>query len=262
MKEFNTHEESSIDTQDRVTRPNAFIVYRPKIKAIKEAVFQNQDALEILTYCTLSPKTQPPVSDVSSLCLRWKRLLEKKAKPQMESRDVSTEEKGSKPYFLEIIRSGRRKYMVKGTVLLGQRSVDEREINYLFLLERICPETINVPLIARHWNLSQREQDIVRLLFADRGNKEISHLLGLSINTIKTYMKFLMRKLGVSSRAGIVSCLLTKQRAQRGPSAVLNASSDFQILEDRNGNKQVQETETSVDFSQLYALPLEKSSVR
>ena len=152
--------------------------------------------------------------------------------------------------------------MVKGTVLLGQRSVDEREINYLFLLERICPETINVPLIARHWNLSQREQDIVRLLFADRGNKEISHLLGLSINTIKTYMKFLMRKLGVSSRAGIVSCLLTKQRAQRGPSAVLNASSDFQILEDRNGNKQVQETETSVDFSQLYALPLKKSSVR
>jgi DNA-binding CsgD family transcriptional regulator len=213
MKEVKMVDEPSIGTQDRVTRPDAFIVYRPEIKTVKEAVFQNREALEILTYSTCSSEAKKTVPDVSSLCSKWRRLLEKKTKMQIESRDISTEESGSEPYFLEVIRSGRRKYMVKGMVLLGRRPADEQEINYLFLLERICPEKINVPLIARNWNLSQREQDIVRLLFADRGNKEISYLLGLSINTIKTYMKFLMRKLGVSSRAGIVSCLLTKHRA-------------------------------------------------
>jgi hypothetical protein len=56
MKEFNTHEESSIDTQDRVTRPNAFIVYRPKIKTIKEAVFQNQDALKYSLIALYHPR--------------------------------------------------------------------------------------------------------------------------------------------------------------------------------------------------------------
>src|SRR3989304_3926060 len=70
---------------------------------------------------------------------------------------------------------------------------------------------LNIPLIARQWQLSPREQDIVRLLLEDRSNKEISHLLRLSINTIKAYLKLLMRKLNVSSRAGIVSYLLTKQ---------------------------------------------------
>jgi DNA-binding CsgD family transcriptional regulator len=213
MKELEIVDEPSIDTQDRIIHPNAFIVYRPEIKTVKEAVFQNREALEILSYSTYSSEAQKTAPDVSSLCSKWRRLLEKKINTPFEVRDVFTEERRSDTYFLEVIRSGQRKYMVKGMVLLGRRSADEQEINYLFLLERICPEKINMPLVARRWSLSQREQDIVRLLFADRGNKEISYLLGLSINTIKTYMKLLMRKLGVSSRAGIVSCLLTKQRA-------------------------------------------------
>lgn len=204
----------SIGTQDRVAHPDAFIVYRPAIKNIKEAVFQNQEAAKILTYSTLSPEGGNTVANVSLLCSKWRRLLENQIATLIESGDTCAE-RSSPPYFLEVIRSGRRKYVVKGTALLGGRSADEQE-NYLFLLERICSEKINMPLIARQWNLSRREQDIVRLLFADRCNKEISYLLGLSINTIKAYMKLLMRKLGVSSRAGIVSCLLTKEPARHG----------------------------------------------
>ena len=48
------------------------------------------------------------------------------------------------------------------------------------------------------------------MLIEEKGNKEIAQALGLSLNTIKSYLKIIMRKLGVSSRAGVISCLLRK----------------------------------------------------
>ena len=56
-----------------------------------------------------------------------------------------------------------------------------------------------------------REQEIVRLLLTGGGNKEIAHRLRLSENTIKGYMKLLMRKLGVNNRAGIIAALLMEK---------------------------------------------------
>lgn len=198
-------------SQNMIPSPNAFIIYRPEVKIIKEVTFQNKEATKILTYPSTSTKGKEPFPDIVSLCSKWKNLLVKKSKEMVESEKDSENKKGSTPLFLKIIRSGRRRYVVRGMVLLAKKSENEQEPNYLFLLDRICPEKINIPLIARQWQLSSREQDIVRLLLADRSNKEISHLLGLSINTIKFYLKLLMRKLKVSSRAGIVSYLLTKQ---------------------------------------------------
>jgi len=81
----------------------------------------------------------------------------------------------------------------------------------MFLLERIHPDSINLPLLLRELKLNQREQEIVRLLLEDRSNKEIAYALGLSLNTVKAYMKLLMRKLGVNTRAGVISYLLTKR---------------------------------------------------
>ena len=62
------------------------------------------------------------------------------------------------------------------------------------------------------WQLNNREQELVPLLLEELTNKEIAYRLNLSINTVKLYMKILMRKLGVSSRAGIISSLLTKKK--------------------------------------------------
>jgi DNA-binding NarL/FixJ family response regulator len=73
------------------------------------------------------------------------------------------------------------------------------------------PDMLNIPMIVREWKLSKREQDLVQLLFSDLSNKEIANHLGLSLNTVKSYMKFLMRKLNVTSRAGIISRLLMKE---------------------------------------------------
>jgi DNA-binding CsgD family transcriptional regulator len=69
-------------------------------------------------------------------------------------------------------------------------------------------ERMNLSMIFRNLNLNKREQEIVRLLLAGSVNKEIADSLGLSLNTIKGYMKLLTRKLGVNNRSGIIAAIL------------------------------------------------------
>ncbi|MBU2227218.1 MAG: LuxR C-terminal-related transcriptional regulator [Proteobacteria bacterium] len=78
-------------------------------------------------------------------------------------------------------------------------------------MERASAESANLSMIFRKYKLSVREQEIVRLLLAGGSNKEIAHRLRLSENTIKGYMKLLMRKLGVNNRAGIIAALLVEK---------------------------------------------------
>lgn len=48
--------------------------------------------------------------------------------------------------------------------------------------------------------LSQREREVLRLVATDRSNKEIGTDLGLSENTVKTYIREILSKLGVADR--------------------------------------------------------------
>lgn len=115
-------------------------------------------------------------------------------------------------HVLDTLKSDRRLYGIKGLRLSNhQPTQDVAEKRYIFILERMHGNDINLPIISRQFELNRREQDIVRLLIEERGNKEIAQVLGLSLNTIKSYLRILMRKLGVSSRAGIITCLLTKK---------------------------------------------------
>jgi DNA-binding CsgD family transcriptional regulator len=67
---------------------------------------------------------------------------------------------------------------------------------------------MNLSMIFRKLKLAPREQEIVRLLLGGSSNKEIAGSLGISLNTVKGYMKLLSRKLGVSSRAEIIALVL------------------------------------------------------
>jgi DNA-binding NarL/FixJ family response regulator len=52
--------------------------------------------------------------------------------------------------------------------------------------------------------LTPRERDVIRLMAQGRGNKEIGALLGISVGTVKTHLRHIFRKLGVSDRTGAV----------------------------------------------------------
>jgi DNA-binding NarL/FixJ family response regulator len=56
--------------------------------------------------------------------------------------------------------------------------------------------------------LTPREQETVTLLARGLTNKEIGARMGVSVNTVKAFIRSVMLKLGVTTRAGIVGCLL------------------------------------------------------
>ena len=186
------------------TAQSAFIIYKPGAAPGDVSVFYNQEAWQILSFPgDKTKKGDPKPPDVAALCVKWKRITEKRAKEGVGA--------GSSDY-LDIIPSGQRKYVVRCLILGGQEGLAQPGSHYyMFILDRMSADSVNLPMIFRQWNLSPREQDLVRMLIADKSNKEIAYLLNLSLNTVKGYMKLLMRKLGVMSRAGIVACLLTKQ---------------------------------------------------
>ncbi len=119
-------------------------------------------------------------------------------------------------YFIDLFVSGRRKYRVKGIHLYDRKGPAQKKRSYfMFTLERIHRDSVNLARIFRESKLSKREQDIVYQILADKGNKEIADALGLSLNTVKVYLKNLMRKINVTSRAGIVSHLLLKPSGKK-----------------------------------------------
>ena len=58
--------------------------------------------------------------------------------------------------------------------------------------------------LARSLRLSKRESQIVSALFDDKKESAIATHLGISRHTVHTYTERLYRKMGVSSRVGLV----------------------------------------------------------
>lgn len=123
-----------------------------------------------------------------------------------------------KPVFIRVgfLRSGRRRYVVKGSLLARRgRPRDggkaQKDV-YLLTIERPAPEHVNLPQVSREWRLRRREKMLVYFLSQDMTNKEIARDLGLSPNTVKLYMKNLMKKLAVRTRAAVLPTLLFAAR--------------------------------------------------
>lgn len=186
----------------------AYISYCPETKVSEEEIYYNQE-----TECIFSPPSSKegtnPFSDISSLCSKWKGLLDRRQD------ELKTSGEGGNPkevLIIDTLQSWQRRYTVMGVILSNHPSNSKKQGGqYLFILNRFSPDNVNLPWICRQWGLNKREQEIVRLLIADCSNKEIAQKLGLKLNTVKGYMKLLMRRLGVNSRTGIVATVLTKK---------------------------------------------------
>jgi DNA-binding CsgD family transcriptional regulator len=63
--------------------------------------------------------------------------------------------------------------------------------------------------VRRRWKVSRREQDVLRMLYYGKGNKEIADLLFISEYTVKDHIKAIMAKMGASNRAEVVYKLTT-----------------------------------------------------
>lgn len=183
----------------------AFAVYAP-----------DKPPHEQVSYCarawrTLSaslPLNTDPRARLLSILAEWRDVVD-------GIHDAQNTE-GSDPLescYISKIKSGRRWYGVRGVIIWNFHAPaapeEGRNKHYLFMFERIVPDEFNLGASFRKWQLNAREQELVYLLMAGQSNLEIADHLNISINTVKGYLKLLMRRLGVNSRTKIISQLLT-----------------------------------------------------
>jgi DNA-binding NarL/FixJ family response regulator len=72
------------------------------------------------------------------------------------------------------------------------------------LLEREAGKAADISGVAEQFQLTRREQQTVGLLTLGLTSKEIATRMNISPNTVKTFFRLVMTKMGVSTRAGIV----------------------------------------------------------
>jgi DNA-binding CsgD family transcriptional regulator len=193
----------------------AYIFYRPRGDVGKPDLSYNSEAWSIVANSTYRSNDAPAtLPDLYALSARWKTLLDG-ARTMTPAEDRESRD-SIEARFLEVFQSQRRRYAVRGVLLslhgTGEPQRQAPAEHYLFVLERIVPDTMNLVSRFRQYHLSPREQEVVRLLLADLSNKEIAQALGLSLNTVKGYLKLLTRKLGVSSRTGILAKMLSETK--------------------------------------------------
>ena len=67
------------------------------------------------------------------------------------------------------------------------------------------------------WGLTQREQEVLELLALGHTNAEVAATLGVALRTVEAHRCHLMQKLGLHSRAEMVSFVNELQREPVGP---------------------------------------------
>ena len=76
------------------------------------------------------------------------------------------------------------------------------------LLERGSSGLLFLPRMAQLFDFSQREKQAVELLLEGLSNKEIANRMNISPNTVNTFFRLIMIKMGVSSRSGILAIMI------------------------------------------------------
>jgi len=76
------------------------------------------------------------------------------------------------------------------------------------LLERSLAGLLFLPRIAQQFKFSPREQQAVEFLLQGLSNKEIAVRMKISPNTVNTFFRLIMIKMGVSSRSAILAKMI------------------------------------------------------
>ncbi len=146
----------------------------------------NNEALQILVY----PNKPAAVKRVTTL------LSEK----MPGSTDNSVLSNG-KPQIGEFL-SGRRHYTCTRYLLDMHGQNPTRTV--AVLLERATSPEISLHQLCSRFNLTAREREAMSYLLQGMTSKEIAQHMNISPNTVKAFLRLVMTKMGVSTRAGLI----------------------------------------------------------
>lgn len=117
--------------------------------------------------------------------------------------------------FVGKFKSGNRTYLCR-TIDVDLEGRDRTTVRKttLILLERVpSPSRVLERQAAEAFGLTPRERQMLELLIHGMTTKEIALSLGLSPNTVKSFLRLLMAKMGVTTRSGIVGKVLRPRPA-------------------------------------------------
>jgi DNA-binding CsgD family transcriptional regulator len=146
----------------------------------------NLEALRILAY----PNTSVTSKRVAGLLTEKLGVL-LRSRPSPEGERETAE-----------LNSGRRRYICSRYCLEmhGPQSLRSTAI----LLERVASPDITMYELCNRFHLTTRERQAVSYLVRGMTSKEIAQEMGISPNTVKSFLRLVMTKAGVSTRAGLI----------------------------------------------------------
>lgn len=92
-------------------------------------------------------------------------------------------------------------------LLLQKQGTTRDAIHIMVLIEKVS-QGVRIDQFVQSTNLTDREQAVVRLLLEGKTNKEVALCMNIGEYTVKDHVKRIMKKLNVTTRAGIVAKIL------------------------------------------------------
>jgi len=105
-------------------------------------------------------------------------------------------------------RSGKRRYLCRSFRIDGQTR-GYSNLSIAVLLERESSGSFSLIQLAQNYHLTMREQEVLHFLLQGLTSKEIADRMEISVNTVKAFLRLIMIKLGVTTRAGILGKAIT-----------------------------------------------------
>ena len=104
------------------------------------------------------------------------------------------------------LRSGRRRYVCRSFGLAPKGGTDTRlHPRFVIILEREPAADVDVERWSDEFQLTTREREAVGLLLKGLTSKQIAAHMRISPNTVKSFLKLVMIKVGATNRTGIVA---------------------------------------------------------
>jgi len=100
-------------------------------------------------------------------------------------------------------------YLLRALLLQQQGNIPNAS-HIMVLIERVS-QGVRIDQMADSAMLTQREQEVVQLLLEGKTNKEVAVNMNIGEYTVKDHVKRIMKKLKVTTRAGIVARILHPQ---------------------------------------------------
>lgn len=152
--------------------------------------FVNDEAIRILAY----PGRQEDTPRLEEILKGMIRSLDLKPHGTLEK------------YFVKRFISGRRHYTCR-LFPLSPCGRNPQQSMMALLIERY-PASADLLAMAEKLNLTQREYEAVQHLALGLTSRQIAARMGISVNTVKAFLRLAMIKAGVTTRPGMIGKFL------------------------------------------------------